>query len=122
MARRGDGVPAPVAAVRGGAALGPTVLAAARGGRAGAGRTEHLPILNIMTFCALLSFSNIYKLSTLWSPRARDFPNPHDGEMKSDPAEKLYETPTKKTMILMKWVDWDFSETQSITLSDNKNK
>ena len=36
------------------------------------------------------------------SPRARDFPNPHDGEMKSDPAEKLYETPTKKTMILMK--------------------
>ena len=36
------------------------------------------------------------------TPRARDFPNPHDGEMKSDPAEKLYETPTKKTMILMK--------------------
>ena len=36
------------------------------------------------------------------TPRARDFPNPHDGEMKSDPAEKLYETPTKKTMGLMK--------------------
>ena len=55
------------------------------------------------------------------APRARDFPNPHDGEMKSDPAEKLYETPTKKTMRLMKWVDWDFSEIQSITLSYNKN-
>ena len=55
------------------------------------------------------------------APRARDFPNPHDGEMKSDPAEKLYETPTKKTMILMKWVDWDFSEIKSITLSYNKN-
>ena len=55
------------------------------------------------------------------APRARDFPNPHDGEMKSDPAEKLYETPTKKTMILMKWVDWEFSEIQSITLSYNKN-
>ena len=54
-------------------------------------------------------------------PRARDFPNPHDGEMKSDPAEKLYETPTKKTMILMKWVDWDISELQLITLSYNKN-
>ena len=66
VARRGDGVPAPVAAVRGGAALGPAVLAAARSGWAGAGRPEHLPILNIMTFCALLSFSNIYKLSTLW--------------------------------------------------------
>ena len=36
------------------------------------------------------------------TPRARDFPNPHDGEMKSDLAEKLYETPTEKTMILMK--------------------
>ena len=36
------------------------------------------------------------------APRARDFPNPHDGEMKSDPAEKLYETPTKKTMGLIK--------------------
>ena len=55
------------------------------------------------------------------APRARDFPNPHDGEMKSDPAEKLYETPTKKTMILIKWVDWDFSEIKSITLSYNKN-
>ena len=55
------------------------------------------------------------------TPRARDFPNPHDGEMKSDPAEKLYETPTKKTMILIKWVDWDFSEIKSITLSYNKN-
>ena len=41
--------------------------------------------------------------------------------MKSDPAEKLYETPTKKTMALLKWVDWDFSEIQSITLSYNKN-
>ena len=41
-------------------------------------------------------------LSVKTTPRARDFPNPHDGEMKSDPAEKLYETPTKKTMILMK--------------------
>ena len=40
--------------------------------------------------------------SVCLAPRARDFPNPHDGEMKSDPAEKLYETPTKKTMILMK--------------------
>ena len=55
------------------------------------------------------------------TPRARDFPNPHDGEMKSDPSEKLYETPTKKTMGLIKWVDWDFSEIQSITLSYNKN-
>ena len=36
------------------------------------------------------------------TPRARDFPNPHDGEMKSEPAEKLYETPTKTTMGLMK--------------------
>ena len=63
-----------------------------------------------------------YKSATNYTtPRARDFPNPHDGEMKSDPAEKLYETPTKKTMILMKWVDWDFSEIQSITLSYNKN-
>ena len=66
VARRGDGVPAPVAAVSGGAALGPAVLAAARGGWAGAGSPEHLPILNIITFCALLSFNNIYKLSTLW--------------------------------------------------------
>ena len=57
-----------------------------------------------------------------YTPRARDFPNPHDGEIKSDPEEeKLYETPTKKTMILMKWVDWEFSEIQSITLSYNKN-
>ena len=62
VARRGDGVPAPVAAVRGGAALGPAVLAAARGGWAGAGSPEHLPILNIMTLCALLSFNNIYKV------------------------------------------------------------
>ena len=62
-----------------------------------------------------------YFLNSYSAPRARDFPNPHDGEMKSDPAEKLYETPTKKTMILMKWVDWDFSEIQSITLSYNKN-
>ena len=60
VTRRGDGVPAPVAAVRGGAALGPAVLAAARGGWAGAGRPEHLPILNIVTFCVLLSFNNIY--------------------------------------------------------------
>ena len=50
------------------------------------------------------SFFNIdhVALPNRWSPRARDFPNPHDGEMKSDPAEKLYETPTKKTMGLIK--------------------
>ena len=65
---------------------------------------------------------NIWALcSKREAPRARDFPNPHDGEMKKDPVEKLYETPTKKTMILMKWVDWEFSEIQSITLSYNKN-
>ena len=45
---------------------------------------------------------NTHALNVNLTPRARDFPNPHDGEMKSDPAEKLYETPTKKTMILMK--------------------
>ena len=54
VARRGDGVPAPVAAVRGGAAFGPAVLAAARGGWARAGSSEHLPILNIKTFCEVL--------------------------------------------------------------------
>ena len=54
VARQGNGIPAPVAAVRGGAALGPAVLAAARGGWAGAGRPEHLPILNIKTFCEVL--------------------------------------------------------------------
>ena len=69
------------------------------------------------TVCTLLNPSKI----RYGAPRARDFPNPHDGEMKSDPAEKLYETLTKKTMGLMKWVDWDFSEIQSITLSYNKN-
>ena len=52
VARHGNGVPAPVAAVRGGAAFGPAVLAAARAGWARAGRPEHLPILNIKTFCA----------------------------------------------------------------------
>ena len=43
-----------------------------------------------------------WKIDNDITPRARDFPNPHDGEMKSDPSEKLYETPTKKTMILIK--------------------
>ena len=68
VARQGDGVPAPVAAASGGAALGPAVLAAARGGWAGAGRPKHLPILNIMTFCEVLSFNNIYKLSSCGTP------------------------------------------------------
>ena len=49
-----------------------------------------------------MKYSNAINKHVNNAPRARDFPNPHDGEMKSDPAEKLYETPTKKTMILMK--------------------
>ena len=44
------------------------------------------------------------------SPRARGFPNPHDGEMEIDSAEKLYDTRTKRTMGLIKLVDWEFSE------------
>ena len=55
-------------------------------------------------------FEISYYFEEKTSPRARDFPNPHDGEMEIDPAEKLYDTRTKRTMGLIKLVDWEFSE------------